>query len=226
MDWAPLLRAGPVALAAAGEVARWARYGANLVDQIAQPPGGIRKLAVPVLAGASRWLTALSDTALPGDELLVGEAPDREMLRAFPAAFPRDPVPVIDGESDERLCAGISVSAARLRAASFTISRLSGTSPVLTGPSWMQSARAAAIVSDLGRKLTGALAERALALGQPPETAAGLAGRGSGLHGGERLLAAGGMDVADRLHRRAVPLVPGRDRSEQHRAPARAPRPL
>jgi hypothetical protein len=101
-DWGPLLYSDPVALAAVGEVARWARRGAAILDRLVQPTGGIGKLSVPVLAGASHWLAVLSDTALPGDESLAGEAQDREMLRAFPAAFPPGPVPVI---GDERVTA-------------------------------------------------------------------------------------------------------------------------
>ncbi|HEV3380011.1 MAG TPA: hypothetical protein VG142_03355 [Trebonia sp.] len=83
-------------------------------------------------------------------------------------------MPLTEGESDEELCAGIVVGAARLRAAAFAASRLRGESPALTGPSWKRAATAAAIISDISDQMTALLAERSVALRQPPGAAESL----------------------------------------------------
>lgn len=175
-DWAPLLVSEPVVFGAVEEVAGWARHGVAILDRLTEAPGGVKVSSGSALVGARYCLAAVAKTTRPPGAASRSAGEDRELLRALPSVTPPDRLPLAEGESDEQLCAGIAVSAARLRAAAFTASRLPGDSPVLTGPSWKRAATAAAIISDIGRQATALLAGRSAALGQPPAMAESLRG--------------------------------------------------
>lgn len=156
-DWAEVLAAGPVVTALAGEVTMWAHHAERLVSRVIDAPVASRQLHRPHLASARGLLVTVARTAFagPGNPDAVARA---DVLRAVPAlAVPERIVP--DGrETDAELCAGISVSAERLRAGSFAMTREPGDSAVLSGPAWRRIAHAAAITCDLAVQVMDGLA--------------------------------------------------------------------
>jgi hypothetical protein len=154
-DWAQVLAAGPVAAALATEVALWAHRAECMVDRAIDTPGHKRGVSALALAAARGSLAAVARTTIPADSDTFGR---EDLLHAIPsAAVPARAVPAGD-ETDAGLCAGIGVSARRLRAAAFAMEQEPAGSSVLSGPAWHRMATAAAITCDLAAQITGRLA--------------------------------------------------------------------
>jgi len=86
---------------------------------------------LPGLAGNSDAL-AIAALACGAAQFLLGLFA-LNFLLAIPAMIPPERAAPTGAESDEQLCAGISVSAQRLKAAAFAVSREPGNSIALSG---------------------------------------------------------------------------------------------
>jgi hypothetical protein len=98
------------------------------------------------------------------------------VLHAVPAAAVPARIAPDGHESDAQLCAGVAVSARRLRAASFAMAREPGGSAVLSGRAWRRTAHAAAITCDLAAQMLTGLARMPEGIsGVPPGQMTGAA---------------------------------------------------
>lgn len=157
-EQARLLASPPLIIALAEEISGWAGRTARTVDRIANAQGQAGLLSRADLAAARDRLAAIARADIPADPAGLGAAERRHLLYSVPAAaVPRRTGPGRQ-ETDSDLCAGIGVSARRLRAAAFTVSREPGNSPFLSGRAWRQEASAAWIICDLSEKLLQSLA--------------------------------------------------------------------
>jgi hypothetical protein len=126
--------------------------------------------ACVALHTATRWLWvagATVETAQPPP------AEGQVLLNAIPAnVLPPRQSPA-DGESLPELCAGIAITAERLRHAALAFSAEARWSPASTSASWRRDALASAITGHASQIILRALAQRApqLAIGQPAEQA-------------------------------------------------------
>ena len=155
-EWARLLTTEPVAAALADEIAGWADRAGRMVDRISRAPG--QHLPKPVLAAAQDRLAAAARVGTQAKAGSWDEGARRALLHAIPTTdFPERIIPSAH-ESDANLCAGITVSARRLRTEAFAAAREPGTSPVLSGPAWRRTAHASAIICDLAAQTLDVLA--------------------------------------------------------------------
>jgi hypothetical protein len=155
-NWARLISSEPVTVVLRAGMARWAVRTGSWVDWLAsQAPDYART----ELNAAQRWLTAAHALMPPGGEAAteVGE----QVLRDVPLGTPPDRRIPAGCESPSELCAGITISADRLRMITSTVTGQDCTVTSATSPSWFHAARAAAIVYDLAIWELGTLAGRA-----------------------------------------------------------------
>ena len=117
---------------------------------------------------ASGWLHTASQIAETTAEATSSMITARELLRGFPAAAAPDPITPRTRESTSGLCAGIAISAERLRGVAFTQPELAHASRYVSGPAWLRTAWAAAVVSDICAGTLHSLAERSEALTTVP----------------------------------------------------------
>ena len=160
-DWAQLLTTRPVIAALGEEVAKWGTRAGHLTTRLAQAPDHDHRLSRPDLARARDKLAAIRLGDLD-DDTSLRPAERRQLLLAIPAMIPPERAAPTGAESDEQLCAGISVSAQRLKAAAFAVSREPGNSIALSGGAWRQEAHASAVICDLAARTLQSLAD------QPP----------------------------------------------------------
>jgi len=172
-EWAPVVTSLPVARALAAECAAWsARLGpftARLADLATPYMSGALAGQLVVfypgeLASAGQWLRAASAALRPAPGAGPARAEDTGLLHAIPAALPPPRQPLDPAESVAELCAGIAISASRLRAAIHRHPDTDGWSPRLTSGGWQWTARSAAITSHLGELALRSLAGRAAQL--------------------------------------------------------------
>ncbi len=127
-EWAPVVTSLPVTRALTNEIARWSRqlapftaWLAGLGDAVlpaAHARPGISAAVYDGLASASQWLQVAGTAVLPALHADPVRAADTDLLRAIPSAMvPRRLRPGPAEESVTELCDGITISAARLRAA-------------------------------------------------------------------------------------------------------------
>ena len=115
---------------------------------------------------ASQWLLAASAALRPAHNADPARAADADLLAAIPAAVPPARQPLgASAESISQLCAGITVSASRLRTAVHRAQDRARWSPDVTSGAWQWMAQATAITSHLSELALSSLAERA---GQHP----------------------------------------------------------
>jgi hypothetical protein len=156
----------PVVTALTEEMTKWSLRAASwaaLLARRAEHGAGHEQLSA-----ASKWLeTAVAVNRPPGG--VVPEAAMRkELLHAFPLASPPERIPPDTGESAAGLRDGITVSAERLRVIAFAMPGQASWSPGISGPAWERTARAAAIVSEIGGLALKTLAVRSAQLGKQP----------------------------------------------------------
>lgn len=162
-DWPQLLATRPMVTALTEEIAKWGARAERLTARLAQVPDGEHRMSVPDLAQARDKLVAVSKAGVLGDDAGMTPGARRHLLLAVPAVFPPDRAMPSEEESDTQLCAGIGVSAQRLRAAAFAAGREPGNSPALSGRAWRREAHASAVTCDLAARVLQALAD------DPPE---------------------------------------------------------
>ena len=171
--WAPAIASEPVTAALLAELAHHARvlapWAARLAISTPTDPGAPAP-ACAALHTATRWLWAAgaaTETAQPPP------AEGQVLLNAIPANVPPPRQSPADGESVPQLCAGIAMTAGRLRHAALAFSAEARWSPAATSASWRRDALASAITGHASQIILRALTQRVpqLAIGQPAEQA-------------------------------------------------------
>jgi hypothetical protein len=166
-EWAHVVISSRVSRALMGEVARWSRQLAPLPSVLA---AGTEEFPAVcgALQSAAHWLWMAEAAIRSAQATEPTTANDVLLLHAIPAA--RAPVrrPPIDNESAAELCAGVTISAERLRAALFGTAERARWAPTVTADTWRWTARAAAITTHASQLLLRSLAED---LGQPARAA-------------------------------------------------------
>jgi hypothetical protein len=184
-DWAPVLASPPVTRALTDQVARWSRQLAPIAAGLASagmtgtPDLAARREALQV---ASQWLRTAGAAVRPAQAAEPVIADDIRLLHAVPAAQPPGRLPPGGAESVTELCAGITVSAQRLRAAVSATARQPPQAPGRTAATWRWTARAIAV--------TGHASELAL------RSLAGHRDQPGNLPGGEMLFQAAAEAIA------------------------------
>ena len=113
------------------------------------------------LVNASQWLQVAGTAVRPASGSDPIQVADIELLRAIPpASAPQRLRPGLAEESVSELCAGITVSACRLRAAIRDSTQRATWSPDITSGGWQWMAQAAAITSHLAELALRSLAIR------------------------------------------------------------------
>jgi hypothetical protein len=175
-EWAPVVMSLPVTRALAGEIARWSRPLALLAADLASAAELSPTEHLAVVEGlevATGWLWRAGTAVLTAKIADPVTDDDLTILRAIPALRPGQRLPPDGNESVTDLCAGITLSAERLRAAAFTTMEQGHWAPT-TADTWRWTARAAAVA--------GHTAELVLrSLSSQPSQFSGLAGKETSL---------------------------------------------
>jgi hypothetical protein len=155
--WSAVIWSDPVRRALVHQVVRWSQQLAVLT--VAWSVGAGPAFLPQEMAHASRLLLAGTVAVQSGGPHGPVPPADTDLLMAIPARHAGPRVPPAAAESAAQLCAGIEVSAARLRSAVYGTARLGASSPLMTADSWRWSATGAAVTCHLSGKLLRALAE-------------------------------------------------------------------
>jgi hypothetical protein len=159
--WARMVTDELVVVAMTGEMGRWAGTVAAWTGWLSMSSTG--------LATAAEWLDTAHQMAAPS-----AAAQGQDLLRAIPSAIPPGRLPPDGAESVTELCAGISVTADRLRALAFTLPGQATRSSDAAAPALRRAAYSAAIVSDAAALVLRTLSTRAGQLRTDPPAAAQL----------------------------------------------------
>jgi hypothetical protein len=168
--WAPLITSPPVTAALLAELAACSRQLGAWTAQLSRAGSlhaGLPATASQGLRAASRWLrtAATSDQAA---HRLDPPAAGQRLLLGIPAGFPPPRQPPGNAEPVPELCAGITVSAERLRHAARTSAGQGSLSPAANSRSWRRHALASAITGHASELILRNLAERARHLDVSP----------------------------------------------------------
>jgi hypothetical protein len=147
-DWAPTLVSLPVTRALTAQIARWSRQLVSVTAILASADPAATPAAVTAgesLQAASQWLWAAGTAIRPAQAADPATAEDSRLLQAIPAAQPPARLPPGGAEPVTELCAGLTASAQRLRAAIFTTAGQAPWMPSLTADTWRWTARAIAV---------------------------------------------------------------------------------
>jgi hypothetical protein len=168
--WAPVVTSLAVTRALLGKVARWSRQVALVAAGLvaAHPPDAPEGVVIRgALQRTAGWLWEVGVAVTPAQVADPVTTDDRRLLGAIPAAH--SPVRVVpDGhESVAELCAGIAVSAERLRAVVFGTAKRARCAPA-TADTWRWTARAAAVTGHASELLLRSLSGHPGQLGGLP----------------------------------------------------------
>jgi hypothetical protein len=171
--WAPVITCLPVTAALLAEIASYARALAPWAARLSV--AGPANSAVPAAASlslhaATQWLWMASAAVEAAQRTQPPPATGRMLLHAIPASTPPDRRPPADGEPVADLCAGITVTAERLRHAALAPAPAGqhGWSASATSPAWRRNALASAITTHTAEITLRALARQARDLGTSP----------------------------------------------------------
>jgi hypothetical protein len=177
--WAAVITSPPVTAALLSELAACSRQLGAWTAQLSRTGSlyaGLPAGASQGLRTASRSLRTAA-TSVPAANLLHPPATAGQMLlAAIPPGTPPPRQPPNDTEPVAELCAGITVTAERLRHAVRAFAAQARLSPAANSLSWRSHALAAAITSHTSDLILRSLAERARQLGAGSALPAQLAG--------------------------------------------------
>jgi hypothetical protein len=144
--WSRYLASTACLRAVTSEVAEWSKVTSEVADWLWATTRGMPPESDLGLARASLKAAAgQAPAAGTGAEV----AAMKDLLRAVPPGSAPARLPPGDSESFGDLCAGVIVSAERLRWAGIRLAREPGNSLLLSGPAWRRSALSCAITADL-----------------------------------------------------------------------------
>jgi len=168
--WAPVITSPPVTAALLAELRACSRQLAAWTAQLSRTGSlyaGLPAAASQGLRAASRWLRTAASTN-PAAHRLDPPAAGRRLLAGIPAGFPPPRQPPSNAEPVPELCAGITITAERLRHAARTFADQSSWSPAANSKSWRRHALASAITGHASELILASLAERARQLDLSP----------------------------------------------------------
>ena len=169
--WVPVITSPPVTAALVAELAACsAQLGAwtAQVSRTGSLYAGLPAGASQGLRAASQWLRAAASTVPAAHRLDPPAAAGRRLLHGIPAGFPPPRQPPGAAERVPQLCAGITVTAERLRHAVRALAGQGGWSPAANSTSWRRHALASAITGHTSELILRGLAERARHLDLSP----------------------------------------------------------
>jgi hypothetical protein len=169
--WAPVITSAPVTSALLGELAgctlRLAPWTAR-VSAAGAMDAGIPPATCLALHTASQCAWA-GGTAMQAAQRQHPEPTGaRSLLSAIPANMPPPRLMPDETEQVTALCAGITITAERLRHATGRFARQAGWAPAATSASWRKNALAAAITCHTSEYILRTLADRATQLAAEP----------------------------------------------------------
>ena len=134
--WAPVVASPPVARALLEEIAAWSRRLAPLAARLSlhDADPAVAATTRQGLHAASWWLWTAAAAVEPARQASPVTAPQRELLHAIPGRTAPARQPPDHPESVPELCAGLTVSAERLRAAVRNAAPEAGWSPAARRP--------------------------------------------------------------------------------------------
>ncbi len=161
--WAPVITSPPVTGALLAELRACSRQLGAWTAQLSRTGSlyaGLPAVASQGLRAASRWLrtAASSDHAA---HRLDPPAAGRKLLLGIPAGFPPPRQPPGNAEPVPELCAGITVTAERLRHAVRASAVQGSWSPAANSRSWRRHALASAITGHASELILRSVTERA-----------------------------------------------------------------
>jgi hypothetical protein len=159
--WAPAVTSLPATRALTTQITRWshqlAPWAASLAS--ADPAQAPAPAAVrDALHTATLWLWTAGAAAHPAGTAQPATADDARLLHAIPPAQRPERLPPSSAETMPELCAGINVSAERLRAAVFSSAERARWTPAATADTWRWTATAAAVTGHASEILLRSLA--------------------------------------------------------------------
>ena len=174
--WAPVITSPPVTAALATELRACSRHLGAWTAQLSRTGSlyaGLPAEASQGLHAASRWLRTAANSDHAAHRLDPPTA-GRSLLLGIPAGFPPPRQPLSNAEQVRELCAGITVTAERLRHAGRAFAGQRRWSPAASSRSWRHHALASAITSHASELILRSLAERARQLDLSPAIGAQL----------------------------------------------------
>jgi hypothetical protein len=175
--WAPVITSPPVTSALTAELRACSRQLGAWTAQLSRTGSlhaGLPAAASQGLRTASRWLRAAANSD-PVAHRLDPPAAGRRLLHGIPAGFPPPRQPPGAAERVPQLCAGITVTAERLRHAAQAFAGQGSWSPAANSTSWRCHALASAITGHASELILRSLAERGCHLDLSPAIRAQLA---------------------------------------------------
>ena len=176
--WAPVITSRPVTAALIAELTACSRQLAAWTAQLSRTGSlyaGLPTAASHGLRIASRWLR-ISAAGVQAAQLQQSPpATGYRLLAAIPPAMPPPRQPPCNIEPVADLCAGITVTAERLRHAAQAFACQARWSPAASSLSWRRDALASAITGHAGELIVRAIAERGRKLSASPAVCAELA---------------------------------------------------
>lgn len=169
--WAAVITSPPVTGALVAEFAGRARQLAVWTARLASsgsPYAGLLAVAYRALHITSRWLHTAGVSAQRAQRHHPTPWHAHRLLNAIPANIPPSRRPPREAETIAELCAGIAITAERLRRITQAFATHARSSPAANSTSWRRDALASAITSHTSELILRALAERALQLGADP----------------------------------------------------------
>jgi hypothetical protein len=146
-EWAPVVTSLPVTRAIAENVSRWCGHAGAVAARLASASDSSAPERADLRDGvhaASQWLWTAATAVRTARAADPVSADDLRLLRAIPVAHSPPRWPPGSGESVPELCAGVTVSAQRLRAMAFgAVARARWAAP--SSGTWQWTATAAAV---------------------------------------------------------------------------------
>jgi hypothetical protein len=177
--WVPVITSPPVTAALISELAAWSRQLGAWTAQLSRagsPYAGLPAGASQGLRAASMWLRTAAASAQVAHMQHAPPTYGKRLLAAIPPAMPSPRQPPGGTETAPELCAGITVTAERLRDAARAFAGQARWSPAASSVSWRRAALASAITAHASDLIVRGLAERARQLGAVSALQAQLAG--------------------------------------------------
>ncbi len=168
--WAPAVTSPPVTRALTSQVTHWSGQVALVAARqaAANAPGPPTPAGLADgLQGVAQWLWLAQAAVRPAQAAEPVTPGDQRLLAAIPAARGQRRVPPHGEEQAEALCAGITISAERLRTAVLITAQRGRWAPV-SADTWRWSATAAAVTGQAAGHLLRSLASQPDTLPVPP----------------------------------------------------------
>jgi hypothetical protein len=177
--WAAVIISRPVTSALLGELAACSRQLAGWAAQLSRTGSqyaGLPAGASHGLRAASRWLRIAGNAVQVAQPQQSPASAGHRLLAVIPSAIPQPRQPPGSTEPVLQLCAGITLTAERLRHAARAFAGQANWSPAANSLSWRSDALASAITAHASELILRSLAERARQLSASPAIHAQLAG--------------------------------------------------